>query len=591
MAPKRKRAPASPAGGMVLPAVFDEANVAQLKQSYLAATPYAHVVIKPLADEALLERARREAIEGLRCEYKETDLFKLYQVPHDLSCIEKTAPDVAKKAPSLLQLRDAIYSPAFRAVVRAVTGCGELSDRVDCSANVYAKGGHLLCHDDVIGTRVVSYIIYLTDPAGWPAGDGGAVELYDVDLKGEPLAAPCVRVNPDWNSMLLFRVQPGKSFHSVQEVYGDDPRLTISGWYHAVDAAEAPTANSSLSQLTALAAEGDDAEAGSDDEAADDGAAEADAEAPLAPDDAAALAEWVEPEYLKESVWASLRKHFCNESAVRLDGFVRNDVAAALGRLAHAADARDALGDGRAPDYGAGLGDGGALWRVVGPPHKQRYLELADDAAGAAPPGRVADAPDVTAALRALRASVRSGAFRRLLHRLVGVRATASKCAARRFRPGLDYTVAHSGGGARVARLDATLCFLGQAATDADGREDEAGLWETGDVGGFETYIAADDDADPDVYKSTHDDGEAGEGGDDGGDLLSVSAAHNTLSIVLRDPGTLRFVKYVSAAAPGSRYDLEAVCTIHPDDLPDPDAADDDADDSDDDADDADADE
>ncbi len=29
--------------------------------------------------------------------------------------------------------------------------CGDLSDKIDCSCNVYAKGGHLLCHDDVIG--------------------------------------------------------------------------------------------------------------------------------------------------------------------------------------------------------------------------------------------------------------------------------------------------------------------------------------------------------------------------------------------------------------------------------------------------------
>ena len=37
--------------------------------------------------------------------------------------------------------------------MQAITGCGELSDKTDCSCNVYAKGGHLLCHDDVIGTR------------------------------------------------------------------------------------------------------------------------------------------------------------------------------------------------------------------------------------------------------------------------------------------------------------------------------------------------------------------------------------------------------------------------------------------------------
>lgn len=41
------------------------------------------------------------------------------------------------------------------------------------------KGGHLLNHDDVIGTRAVSFIIYLTDPdEPWSAADGGALELY-----------------------------------------------------------------------------------------------------------------------------------------------------------------------------------------------------------------------------------------------------------------------------------------------------------------------------------------------------------------------------------------------------------------------------
>lgn len=34
-----------------------------------------------------------------------------------------------------------------------VTKCGELCDRVDLASQVYTKGSHLLCHDDVIGTR------------------------------------------------------------------------------------------------------------------------------------------------------------------------------------------------------------------------------------------------------------------------------------------------------------------------------------------------------------------------------------------------------------------------------------------------------
>lgn len=45
-------------------------------------------------------------------------------------------------------------------------------------------------------------------------------------------------------------------------------------------------------------------------------------------------------------------------------------------------------------------------------------------------------------------------------------------------------------------------------------------------------------------------------GSEDGGTLLSVQADFNRLLIVLRDEGVLRFVKYISAAAPGSRWDI-----------------------------------
>lgn len=38
--------------------------------------------------------------------------------------------------------------------------------------------------------------------------------------------------------------------------------------------------------------------------------------------------------------------------------------------------------------------------------------------------------------------------------------------------------------------------------------------------------------------------------------MLNVPAAQNCLSLLLRDEGLMRFVKYVSAAAPGSRWDL-----------------------------------
>lgn len=133
-------------------------------------------------------QVREEIITNLQATYKETDLFKVFQTG-DLANIDKDDEQHASKLPGLLALRTALYSDEFRQLVRDVTGCGELSDKTDCSCNTYAKvarsllktihytspqGGHLLCHDDVIGTRRVSYIVYLTDPdQPWRDADGG----------------------------------------------------------------------------------------------------------------------------------------------------------------------------------------------------------------------------------------------------------------------------------------------------------------------------------------------------------------------------------------------------------------------------------
>ncbi len=57
----------------------------------------------------------------------------------------------------------------------------------------------------------------------------------------------------------------------------------------------------------------------------------------------------------------------------------------------------------------------------------------------------------------------------------------------RRFRPGLDYTVAHYGILTNDPRLDCVLCFC-------DDREEAGDAWEAGEVGGFEAYLLADEE-------------------------------------------------------------------------------------------------
>ena len=98
--------------------------------------------------------------------------------------------------------------------------------------------------------------------------------------------------------------------------------------------------------------------------------------------------------------------------------------------------------------------------------------------------------------------------------------------------------------------MDAVLCFVN------DSNEDFQSVWDNGEVGGFEAYVLADEDEEKpaEIYRA---------GADDESGVLNVSASSNSLNLVLRDEGLMRFVKFLSAFAPGSRWDISAV--IKPD--------------------------
>jgi hypothetical protein len=114
--------------------------------------------------------------------------------------------------------------------------------------------------------------------------------------------------------------------------------------------------------------------------------------------------------------------------------------------------------------------------------------------------------------------------------------------------------VAHHGILTVDPRLDATLCMV----DDED--EFDASAWDFGEVGGFECYIAADEGGEAagaaaaEVYTAADP--------EDEDELLSVSATFNTLSLVHRDEGLMRFVKYVGHLAPSSRWDVAMQYTV-----------------------------
>jgi len=571
--------------------LFKKSVLQNYATQYADSEPYKHSVITELINDDLLRSVRNEIRENVHFTPKETDIYKIHQ-SGDLANLDGLDNAALEKLPSLLRLRDALYSEPFRNYVATVTSSGDLSGRkTDMAINVYTPGCHLLCHDDVIGSRRVSYILYLTDPdIPWKAEWGGALRLYPTNTfedDGEKTKTPSPDyskvIPPAWNQLSFFAVQPGESFHDVEEVYhaaskeqlekeGGRIRMAISGWYHIpqigepgyIEGAEEKWGkNSSLMQLQGNPDRYDFPQLQSvvvevpSNSTEEKGLEEADLDF---------LLKYMAPTYLTPDTLEEVAERFLELSSVSLDGLLSVKFAA---RLKSYIEAQEAL---PTPEVSA---DVKGSWKVAKPPHKHRFLyqqpliQLANKE----------DSTDVDPITELLDVFLPSKQFRRWLEIATECDIENFDILARRFRKGQDYALATSHEG--QPRLELSLGLTPTPGWGADEEEDaeepeeeqpkeakkkangktktkgtkkvevEPQKEEDDDVGGHEVYMAGDDDDandDAAIYKTSSD--------DDDNVLFTMPASWNKMSIVLRDSGVLKFVKYVSKNAKGDRWDI-----------------------------------
>ncbi|KAJ8087067.1 putative component of NuA3 histone acetyltransferase complex [Marasmius tenuissimus] len=628
--------------------LLDHQNIARLNKEYAESQPFHYAFIGKLFQDDLLKSVKDECLSELNFTTKETDIYKVNQTG-DLASLNYLSDSEISLLPNILKLRNALYSPEFRSFIRSVTGCGPLSgSKQDMSVNSYTKGCHLLNHDDVIGSRRVSYILYMPLPhyQVWPPSWGGALELYPVkpgpDGTLEPESTPVKSIPPSWDQFIFFEVQPGRSFHSVEEVVvgggGEDgrERLSISGWFHAAQEGEEgyepekePELKSSREQLAASSTVFQSySQSSSGEESLPD------LSASLSPEHIEYLSEYLNPVYLQPRTLQALSTRFVDESSLELHSFLSNDLAKALEPRLRQVDSSDGLGpsrEGQVPPHSSGVA-GGSPWTIKGPPHKHRYCVLM-------PPSPSSVATNITPIhahpspseiLRVLQDELfPSDAFRAWLAAVSHLLPVGYAVEARRFRPGLDYTLATSE--ENEARLDVVLGLTPEvqerqeesssgSRRRAHGGDQGVRGWAAAEWGGWECYMAPhNEEDDPAVYRSGtykksdalangkhkdqngHTDGKTngtttnGNGKDKDADshrspsphgspphspkhdadgdgdvelpdadedeeedstLLTVQPGFNRLLLVLRDERVMRFVKYVSAAAEGSRWDV-----------------------------------
>ncbi|KAJ6159525.1 hypothetical protein N7497_004062 [Penicillium chrysogenum] len=586
--------------------LFDTAEQEKYTADYAKSSPYLHGVIHPLIEPNLLRSVRDEIETQVSFTEKETDIYKIFQ-SGDLANLDGLDDSSLSKLPSVLKLRDAMYSARFREYLSSVTGSGKLSgQKTDMAINVYTEGCHLLCHDDVIGSRRLSYILYLTDPdTPWQA-EGRCPAPKDA--KGEDVKIPSpdysLSIPPAFNQLSFFTVQSGESFHDVEEVYHprDDEdktkkrvRMAISGWFHIPQEGEDGYEEgleeklAERSSLAQLQGRGDIYDLPQpkpvsweepEVEGKGKGKVEEQTEDEFTESDLAFLLQYIAPSYLTPDIAEEMSDAFSAESSLSLERFLSDKFGSRVSAYIEEQE-RQAL-PASADEIQAQRG-----WTVARPPHKHRYLYQH-------PSGEKDTENPIQELLNVL---FPSQPFRKWLGLITGVdHLTSHNLLARRFRRGADYTLASAYEG-EEPRLEFSLCLTPspgwekqeEEEEDEEDNEDEETngssakeskpkentndeVVEGPALGGYEIYMAGDEDeedeedaedaenadqvlgrkkakADPAIYRSADAD-------EDDGILFSTQAGWNRLSIVLRDSGTLKFVKYVSAAAKGDRWDI-----------------------------------
>lgn len=597
-------------------------------------------MISPLIEDSLLRSVRSEIQEHLSFTEKETDIYKIFQ-SGDLANLDGLDDASLSRLPSLLKLRDALYSQPFREFLSEVTGSGKLSGRkTDMAINVYTEGCHLLCHDDVIGSRRVSYILYLTDPdAPWKPEYGGALRLYptrtETDADGKEIKIPgpdwTVSIPPAFNQLSFFTVQPGESFHDVEEVYHAETesekgkkrvRMAISGWFHIPQEGEDGfeegleeklAERSSLQQLQGRhdefdlpqpqvtpykAPQPEDPKGKGKGKAVDSDEDEKE----FTEEDFEFLLKYIAPSYLTPDVIEQMSESFENEFSLSLEKFLNDMFSTRLRSYIEEQEKESNALPKKAEEI-----EKQTDWKVSRPPHKHRYL-FQQPRQNLAP----SDAEFKNPLQELLEDMLPSKPFKKWLSVATGMDELLTyNLLARRFRRGEDYTLA-SGYDGESPRLEFTIGLTPTSGWEkADDEEEEeedeeettangssssaaangkkeanpkpAAEEEEPSVGGYEIYMAGDDDEDSGDEEHEHHEGKpqdmstgganpkvvkakkakldpaiyrASEDDEDDGILFSMGAGWNRMSIVLRDKGTLKFVKYVSRKAQGDRWDV-----------------------------------
>ncbi|EAZ63710.2 putative component of NuA3 histone acetyltransferase complex [Scheffersomyces stipitis CBS 6054] len=539
--------------------------------------PYRWGTIRDLMDDTLLRNVRSEVLSEIAFTKKETDIYKVFQ-SGDLANLSGLNWDDLSRLPSLYKLRAAIYSEQFRDVVSKVTGCGKLSGvKTDMSINTYTKGCHLLTHDDVIGSRRVSFILYLPDPdRTWKPQYGGGLRLFPAIVNNVPETDFQVKLVPQFNQIAFFTVQPGRSFHDVEEVRVDKQRLSIQGWFHIPQSGEPgfvpgeqeeTESRSTLQQLQSKELqEYDFPKPYRRDIPVEEAKIYEDETSEFSEIELDYLKEYINPLYFQKTNLESLSKLFAEESVVEIKDILKTEYANELRDLIKNTELNTSVPQNSKQVHHP--------WKCAIPPHKQRFMymdgtkhfDITEKSIKFVNSVGPQEAPnfgvlnlesETDKKLADLASFLKSVVFKKWLKFVTGLIVTSEQVLVRRFRPGQDFILATTTD-KKITRNDDELNALLEATLNLTPSSINPKNWESGEFGGYELCMALQKNGDNDGEFEEDDDPAIYRANDPNDDsvLYTSQCKWNSLTLILRDPTVLKFIKYVSINAKGSRWDI-----------------------------------
>lgn len=496
-------------------------SVTEYKATFKNGHPFPHLFVSKLLTEGVLEQVRDELLlPSTNWNQKKNDLYDFYQSDSLTSASSSSLP-------ATRQLVNLLYSQQFRGWIETITGIST-TDMIDVSAAKYIRGSHLLCHDDNLSTRHVAYILYLT-PEGWSEEDGGNLDLFCTNPGSDSTPSHKIgkSLTPVFNSIAFFEVSK-RSYHQVAEVLSDvkGPRLSISGWFHGksplpspiMPLIKSPVFRKCDSYFLHNTSKGE---------------------------------TWrsvFNPLYTKQNVLSQMRKSFSRDASLQIDGF---------------------LLPGLAKSFRAQFGSETFEWEPVGPVNQQFYktLMISEKALSS-----TITYPKTFSFRTFVRENLLSQEFIQLISDSTGLNFDSVSYEVRCFTHG-NYTMLtdpHYKASAKKKKADAVAKRASEAMGNAEYADNQADDEEEDIAQETSSFVEVNLClATPPDFTSSEETSEWPEeaGGyvsymteDD--QLLCVPPKENSLSLVLKEPGVMSFVKFVTQDAPGPRFDVNFLFRI-----------------------------